>query len=243
MNRKKVIGALILLDVLIVAALVYWFGFYTKGLDISIVFDEAKGVSRGTKLVMKGIPIGEVRGVKVEESGEVVVEARIYREYKDRVNSSAVFIIEPVDTGLQADERWIVVEVIDENAPSLERGARVRGYKSRAQFFVQSGKRALERAYEEFANWLVEFEKGFEEFRRDKRYEELKDEMNALMDEVVRSAQRGIEELRKEMPRIKERLESILRELRELGRDREADRFKEEFDRYLKNLEDGLKET
>ncbi|GIW47969.1 MAG: hypothetical protein KatS3mg078_1846 [Deltaproteobacteria bacterium] len=243
MNIKKIIRVVLFLDIVIIAALVYWFGFYTKGLDVSIVFDEAKGVSKGTKLVMKGVPIGEVKGVKVEENGEVVVEARIYGEYKDRVNSSAVFIIEPVDTGLQAGDRQITVEIVDENAPPLERGARVRGYKSRAQFFVQSGKRALERAYEEFSNWLVEFEKGFEEFRRDKRYEELKDEMNALMDEVVRSAQRGIEELRKEMPRIKERLESVLRELRELGRDREADRFKEEFDRYLKNLEDGLKET
>jgi paraquat-inducible protein B len=243
MVRRDTGIGIIILAILIIAGAMYWFGFHTRGLEISIVFDKANGISKGSKLMDQGVPVGEVKKVQVIDGGRVAVSARIYKEYKDRINSSSVFIIEGANLGSKPDEKQITVEVLKDNAPPFSRGARVDGYSSRAQFFVRAGEKILEDVYEEFEKWLEEFQRCIREFSQDERLRKLKKDMQELMEEARKSAERGIKELRKEMPHLREELNRIIEDLRKLGRDSEANEFKEEFDRYLDRLVNRAREV
>jgi uncharacterized coiled-coil DUF342 family protein len=67
--------------------------------------------------------------------------------------------------------------------------------------------------------------------------------MQELMDEARRSAGKGLEELNKEIPHLKEELNNIIEELKRLGKGREADEFRDEFDNYLKKLENRARDA
>ncbi|MGH7791470.1 MAG: hypothetical protein ACREOB_04065, partial [Thermodesulfobacteriota bacterium] len=127
--------------------------------------------------------------------------------------------------------------------PPFPEGARVEGYSSRPQFFVRTGKKILESAYDQFNDWLGEFQTGLKDLSEDERLEELKRNMRELMEETRRGAERGVEEFNKEVPRLREELNRIIEQLRRLGRNREADEFREEFDKYLKQSENRGREA
>ncbi len=223
--------------ILILAAFVYWFFIYEGDRNISIIFDRADGIGTGSKLVLRGVPVGEVNDIIIGEGGNVVVEAVVYKRYKDNVNSSSAFIIESADGGLNSDKKQITVEVLNKDARPLPEDATVKGYSSRAEFFVSSGGRILENALDEFENWLEEFQRGIEEYRESERGRKLREEIEELMEEARRSAEMGITELREENPHLKERLNEIITELRELGKGEDAEELRKEFDRYLERLE------
>lgn len=225
------------LFILILAGSVYWFFIYEGDRDISIVFDRADGISTGSKLVLKGVPVGEVKDITIGESGNVIIEAVVYKRYKDNVKSGSAFIIEGADGDLDSDKKQITVEVLNKDAPPLSEDATVKGYSSRAEFFVSSGGRILENTLDELEDWLEEFQRGIEEYKESGRGEELREEIEELMEEARRSAEMGIKELREEIPHLKEMLNEIIRELRELGREKDAEEFRKEFDRYLERLE------
>jgi ABC-type transporter Mla subunit MlaD len=241
--KRSLIAVVIICLGLIVVGLVYWFGIYTKDLEIFIVFDTAGELGKDTKIVLNRVPVGEVRDVKTADGGEVVVAARIYKQHREKVNSSSAFIIESADSTAGPDKKQISVEVLNEDAPPLREGARVEGYSSRPQFFVSTSRKIFESAYDQFNDWLVEFQKGLKDLSEDDRLEELKKNMRKLMEETRKAVERGVEEFNKEAPRLKEELNRIIEELRRLGRDREADEFREQFDNYLKQSENRGKKA
>jgi paraquat-inducible protein B len=242
MKRNLIAGVIISVSLILVGS-VYWFGIHTEDLEISIVFDNAEGVGKDTKIVFKKVPVGEISEVKVRDNKSVVVDARIYKEYKEKVNSSSAFIIESPGPTLESDKKQISVEVLNEDASPFSQGVEVEGYSSRSQFFVRTSRRILESAYEQFNNWLGEFQRGLKDLSEHERLEALKRNMQELMDEARRSAGKGLEELNKEIPHLKEELNNIIEELKRLGKDREADEFRDEFDIYLKELENKAREA
>ena len=241
--KRSFIAAVIISLGLIVMGLVYWFEIHTNDLEISIVFDSAEGLGKDAKIVLNNVPVGEVRDVKTTDSGGVIVDARVYKRYREKVNSSSAFIIESADSTPGLDKRQISVEVLKEDAPPFPEGAREEGYSSRPQFFVRTSKKILESAYDQFNDWLGEFQTGLKDLSEDERIEELKRNMRELMEETRRGAERGVEEFNKEVPRLREELNRIIEQLRRLGRNREADEFREEFDKYLKQSENRDREA
>ena len=241
--KRSLIAAVIIALGLIVVGLVYWFGLHTKDLEIFIVFDRSEGLGKDTKIVLNNVPVGEVREVKTTETEEVIVGARVYKQYREKVNSSSAFIIESGDAAPGLDKRQISVEVLKEDAPPFPEGARVEGYSSRPQFFVRTSKKILEGAYDQFNDWLGEFQRGLKDLSGDERLEELKRNMRDLMEETRKGAERGVEEFNKEVPRLREELNRIIEELNRLGRKTEADEFREEFDKYLSESEERGREA
>jgi len=243
MPRRMSRTIAIILVGLILAGIIYWFGLYKRPLEISVVFDRANGLSEGSKVVLEDIPVGEVTGLRTTESGGVLVDIRISKNYTEGINSSSVFIIESDYLATGVDNKRIRVQVLKEDVPPLTQGARVEGYSSHAQFFMHSGKQILEVAYQEFDDWVREFKIGLEEFKGDERLRKLKEDAEELMEQARESAEKGIAELNKEIPRLKEDLNKIIEELRKLGKNNEGDELKDTFDRYLEGLEQKTRET
>jgi MlaD protein len=229
--------------VVIMTSALYWFNAYAEDMEISIIFDRISGIGPGSKLVLGGVPVGEVKGADITDGGNINVEAKIYKEYKDRVNSSSVFIIESADTTEEPDKKQITVEVLSKEAPPFSQGARAEGYSSRSQFLLRTEKRALEDPYRKFENWLNEFQKELKELREGEKGKKLKNQMQELMEEARRSAEKGIEEFKKEIPHLKERFDEIIKELRKPSKDREASKFRNGFNRYLEDPQNRIREA
>jgi hypothetical protein len=233
----------IILVGLTLAGIIYWFGLYKRALEISIAFDRADGVGEGSEVVLADIAVGEVTGLRTMESGGALVDVRINKNYADEINSSSIFIIERDPLASGTDSKRIRVQVLKEDAPPLTRGARVEGYSSQAQFFVRTSKKILEGAYQEFDDWVREFKTGLEESKGDERLRKLRKDVQELMEQARRSAEKGVDELNKEIPRLKEELNKIIGELRRLGKGKEGNELKDTFDRYLERLERKTREA
>ena len=199
----------------IITGAAFWFGSHTEDTEIFIVFDKISGIGPGSKLVLHGTPVGEVKGADVTDDEKISVEAKIYKEYKDKVNSSSAFIIESADASGKSDKKEIAVEVLNEKAPPFSQGAKAEGYSSRAQFSLRTQEKTLENSYRKFENWLNEFRES-EEGKR------LKKQMQELMEEARRSTERGIDEFRKEFPNLKKKFDEIIQGLRKSSRGKEA---------------------
>jgi hypothetical protein len=199
----------------IITGATFWFGNHTEDTEIFILFDRISGIGPGSKLMLGGVPVGEVTGADVIDDGKISVETKIYKEYKDKVNSSSVFIIESADASGKPDKKQITVEVLNQKASPFPHGARAEGYSSRAQFALRKQEKALEDSYRKYENWL-------NQFRESEEAKKLKKRMQDLMEEARRNAEKGIEEFRKEIPNLKKKFNDIIEELRKHGGGREA---------------------
>ncbi|MGE5443259.1 MAG: MlaD family protein [Ignavibacteriales bacterium] len=197
----------------IITGAAFWFSNYTEDIEIFIVFDKISGIGPGSKLVLGGASVGEVKDAEVTDDGEVSVEAKIYKGYKDKVNSSSVFIIESPSG--ESDKKQITVEVLNEKAPPFSQGAKAEGYSSRAQFALRTQQKTLEDSYRKFENWL-------NQLRESEEGKKLKKQMQELMEEARKSAERGIEEFNKEMPRLKKKFDEIIEEFKKHRSGKEA---------------------
>jgi hypothetical protein len=199
----------------IITSAAFWFSSHTEDAEIFIVFDKISGIGPGSKLVLGGTPVGEVKGADVTDDGKISIEARIYEKYKDKVNSSSVFIIESANASGESDKKQITVEVLNEKAPPFSQGAKAKGYSSRSQFALRKQERALEDSYRKFENWLRQFGES-EEGKK------LKKQMQELMEEARKSAEKGIEEFRKEIPNLKKKFDEIIKELKKPNEGKET---------------------
>ncbi len=199
----------------IITGAAFWFSDYTEDTEIFIVFDKISGIGPGSKLVLHGAPVGEVKGADVTDDEKISVEAKIYKEYKDKVNSSSAFIIESADASGKSDKKEIAVEVLNEKAPPFSQGSKANGYSSRAQFALRTQEKTLEDSYRKFENWL-------NQLRESEEGKKLKKQMQELMEEARKSAERGIDEFRKEFPNLKKKFDEIIQGLRKSSRGKEA---------------------
>ncbi len=218
MNVDKTMARrnLILIPALtIITGAAFWFSNYTEDTEISIVFDKVSGIGPGSRLVLGETSVGEVKGADITDDGKINVEAKIYKEYKDKVNSSSVFIIESADASGNSDRKQITVEVLNEKAPPFSQGAKAEGYSSRTQFALRTQEKTLEDSYRKFEKWL-------NQLRESGEGKKLKKRMQELMEEARKSAEKGIGEFNKEMPRLKKKFDEIIEELKKHGGSREA---------------------
>lgn len=200
---------------IIITGAAFWFGSHTEEIEIFIVFDKVSGIGPGSKLVLGGASVGEVKGAEVTDDGKISVEVNIYKEYKDKVNSSSVFIIESADASGKSNKKQITVEVLNEKAPPFSQGAKADGYSSRAQFALRTQEKALEDSYRKFEKWLNQLRESGEGKKLEKRMQE-------LMEEARRHAEKGIEEFRKEIPNLKKKFDEIIKELKKSNEGKEA---------------------
>jgi MlaD protein len=200
---------------IIITGAAFWFSNYTEDREIFIVFDKISGIGPGSELKLGGVPVGEVKDAEVTDDGAIGINAKIYKGYKDKVNSSSVFIIESADKSGKSGKKQISVEVLNEKAPPFSQGAKAKGYSSRAQFALRTQEKALEDSYRKFENWL-------NQLRESEEGKKLKKQMHELMEEARKNAERGIEEFNQEMPRLKKRFDEIIDELKKHGGGKEV---------------------
>lgn len=102
---------------------------------IHIEFEEAGKLKPGDFLYLKGLPIGEVRAVQLQPSGEVRVAVDLYRDYRETLRQESAFLI--VNDKLLTGKKGIEATVLDPDSPPVEKGTTFEGCNSYTEYLLQ----------------------------------------------------------------------------------------------------------
>ena len=94
------VGALVLAGVVLFVVGLFWFSgrsFGHKGVSVEVTFENVSGLKPGDPVVLSGVKVGRVAGVKVERVGHVVVTLEISGDPRFRPHSTATANVSSLD--------------------------------------------------------------------------------------------------------------------------------------------------
>ncbi len=241
---RATLGGLCLLVALSVAACG---GGVGDALSFILAFDDSVPLSKGDAVVYKGIRIGEVRDVDLDEGGAVAVQLRVDAKYAGLPYREADYLVDTVKDGkkkrhvVRIEDRDVAVRTPVEPGDILEP---VEGWADRSL-------RSLEGAREKTAEaWdsLVEGARGMMERAKDYADSEQAAELRESMDRFLEDSREHSEELlrkfnEEEYPELKRRAEAYREWLLEQGLVEEAKKFWDEFVEWSREMFSGSPET
>jgi len=122
----------------IVVVGVLLFLWLTAGLSFTIQYDDGAGLSAGSPVVHRGLPIGKVTRISIPDTGGMLdVRVKIQPEYADLVRTGSTFLLEDSGGGGSLAGRHIVMEVWVPTSPAVPRGATVQGASNYAEYLQQ----------------------------------------------------------------------------------------------------------
>ncbi len=221
----------------------------------TITYENAEGLRPGQFLVYHGVRVGEVTAVSLEESGAVRIEARAFKEHRDRLYREAEYVIAKPGglLDLSGEKQITVNDRAGERTP-VQTGDVIAGTEgilgrivSRAQ---DAGKRAVEAGMDALETGKEAFETG----------KSLATELSRLAEDIgsrpeVRDLRKAMEEVaeqagrltaeeyrefrRKTVPGIREEARKHKGRLEREGRIDEAKRFWEAFTKWVEEVRKG----
>ncbi|REJ86104.1 MAG: MCE family protein [Acidobacteria bacterium] len=117
--RSPILALLVLL-VPAAAALLSGCGNGDDALEFAVTFDDAGGIGDGDEVVYKGLDIGEVTGVGVDQQGNVRVDVRVRSDYRGAIATNSLIEIERA--GLLGGRQLTVRDGEGERRPLEDRG-------------------------------------------------------------------------------------------------------------------------
>ncbi|MCX7015901.1 MAG: MlaD family protein [Candidatus Sumerlaeota bacterium] len=132
-RRHTALGLFLSLCVLalILGAVIGFAVWKSRGLNYTLQFKNAAGLGEGDKVTLSGIPIGEVRDVRLVGDKEVLVDVQVDEKYADRVKEgSTALIASPNFPNVSGQKEVEVYNPADETAKRLEDGATIQGQDS-----------------------------------------------------------------------------------------------------------------
>jgi phospholipid/cholesterol/gamma-HCH transport system substrate-binding protein len=86
------VGALVLLGFAVFIALLFWLTdrrVGAQGVRVTVVFANVAGLDQGDPVMVSGVKVGRVEGVRLQRSGKVEVILNVARDQRPRIDASA----------------------------------------------------------------------------------------------------------------------------------------------------------
>jgi phospholipid/cholesterol/gamma-HCH transport system substrate-binding protein len=86
------VGALVLVGFAVFIALLFWLTdrrVGAQGVRVTVVFSNVAGLDQGDPVMVSGVKVGRVEGVRLQRSGKVEVILNVEREQRPRIDASA----------------------------------------------------------------------------------------------------------------------------------------------------------
>ena len=132
-RRHTALGLIVSLLVLalILGGVIGFAVWKSRGLSFTVQVKNADGLRDGDKVTLSGIPIGEVRDVRLAGDKQVLVDVRVDEAYADRVKEGATAMIaSPSFPNVSGQKEVEVYNPGDEEAAPLQKGATIQGQDS-----------------------------------------------------------------------------------------------------------------
>lgn len=93
-HLEKIVGVFLTLVILIIVTVIIFIGreqrWFEKHFEYSTKFLRGEGISTGMQVAVKGIQIGEVKSVYLNEDNWIEVSFSVYEEYYERIRKDSV---------------------------------------------------------------------------------------------------------------------------------------------------------
>lgn len=220
-----------LVGVLLVAAVACW---GPEPFRFHVTFEEVDDLEPGAPVLHRGLVVGEVTDVGLDEHGLVLVTVELEDEYRTAVASNSVIRVEA--TGLRRRRQLVIEEGPGPRQP-LEPGDVLSGSEGVVDDAVTRLGEAARGAWESAADAAGDLADRIRTWAESDEARELADSLDALRREAVEQGREGWTRLREEeIPELREKAAELRRTLAEREGPAEAERFWSQFESELDKL-------
>ena len=144
-NLEKIVGLFLTLVILIIVTVIIFIGreqrWFEKQFEYTTKFLRGEGISPGLQVTVKGIQIGEVKTVYLNEDNWIEVTFSVYEEYNERIRKDSVVKLRAPLIGSK------VLELIpgDKDMPILANGSYIWSVDSDEGARIMEEKQKIEK--------------------------------------------------------------------------------------------------
>ena len=206
-------------------------------LRFAVLFQNAQGLERGDEVEYKGLEIGEVTGVAVDQQGNVRVEVEVRARHRAAVAMNS--LVEVERAGVLGGRKLVVHDGPGARIPMIER-AELIGRESEGDRAVDSLRRAGRSALEGLSALGEGLTERLRSLRDSEQAKELADALTRFGEETSQMSREQATRFREEqIPALRERAAELRRELEEKGLEEDAQRVWDDFQRWLEEVQGG----
>lgn len=238
MNRERKAGLGILIAVALVALIIVgiFAAHEARSLKYTIVFSDAKGLQVGDRVQLNGFDIGIVKKIELfQNPTRVEVSVRIDPEHADKIRSDSTARIRNISIPNVSGQ--MIVEIInpESEAPAdkMKDGTVVQGLDSMIEYQAWKIKQAFSASKDTWADRMDQLGKSMKDVRdqvkdlaTSPQVREALDSLQAFMREMREKGRDAVGQLKEEWPQVREKVEPVLEELKQYGREHIVEQIK-----------------
>jgi ABC-type transporter Mla subunit MlaD len=206
-------------------------------LRFAVTFQDAQGIERGDDVEYKGIEVGEVTRVAIDEEGNVRVEVEIRPRHRASVAMNSLFEVERA--GVLGGRKLVIVDGEGARIPMLA-GAVLVDKESEGTRAIDTIRQAGQDALHGVSALGASLAESVRGVRDSEKAKDLVDSLNRFGEEAATMTREQADRFRQErLPAIRERAEALRRELEGKGLDEEAKKIWQDFEQWLEEVRGG----
>lgn len=206
-------------------------------LRFAVTFQDAQGLERGDDVEYKGLEVGEVTRVAIDEEGNVRVDVQVGARHRSSVAMNSILEVERA--GVLGGRKLVIRDGEGARIPMLP-GAVLVGRESAGTRAVESLRQAGQSAVEGLSALGAGLAERVRGLRDSEEAKGLADALTRFGEEASTMTREQAEKFREEqIPAIRERAEELRRELEAKGLDEDAKRVWEDFEKWLEEVRGG----
>jgi len=211
-----------------------------RPLEIDVEFDRVDGLRSGDPVAYRGVRIGRVREVRLDDQGRARVGIRIHPDHRELITTTCRFRLRPDPARESQGGKLLAVLPGREPGRPLPPDARVRGESGQPwpdltelSEALQGLARNAEEGLAHFTRHLEEFLGGLEDLAEDEEVERFRREMEEAARQARHTGRKQWERFQEDvLPGLREDARRLAESLERTGREIEASHLLEQIQRF-----------
>lgn len=206
----------------------------SEPLHLQVTFEELQGLEPGARVVHRGLVVGKVTDIGLDDQGLVLVSLTIAPKYRTAVARNSIIRVDAV--GLRR-RRQLVIEEGPGPRIAVQEGDVLKGSEGLVDDTVTDIKDAAHEVWESAGAIARDLAETLRDWASSDEARELMDSLDELRREATEQTGEGWRQLRdEELPRLRAKAKELHRRLAEGGAEEEAERFWSKFEEEFSKL-------
>ena len=240
MNQERRVGLVLLIGCVLVVGVfaAIFIAREASSLYYTIVFKDAEGLQVGDPVQVNGVDIGVVKSVDLQTQPEprIDVRVKVYPKHTEKVLADSTAIISAVSFPNVSGQKIVEIHNSGSDPPAepMPEDAVINGMNSKAALLLWKGKKklsgspdGLKEKAKAMGSKLKKLKKDVGEIVQDPRVKELFTDLTDFLKQLRTKGAEKLDELMNRWPQIREKLDEVLKQLVEYGREMIADNLHE----------------
>ncbi len=258
MNQERRVGLVLLIGCILVVGVfaAIFIAREASSLYYTIVFNDAEGLQVGDPVQVNGVDIGVVKSVELQTQPEprIDVRVKVYPKHIEKVLADSTAIISAVSFPNVSGQKIVEIHNSGSDPPAkpMQEDAEINGMNSKVALLLWKGKEklvgspdGLKEKAKAMGSKLKKIKKDVGEMAKAPRVKELFKELADFIKQLRTKGAERLDELMERWPQIKQKLDEVLKQLVEFGREMIADKLRnlaEEIESMLEHLRQDREE-